>query len=234
MPFQKASLRALRAFLFVLLCASAVAAQDEESAATAEGPISWSALSLRRTDAGVQATQFWSKGPMLRSETVLGGHKVVTLVRGEDYVAYDAFSRRGISIKRHPDAVALDTPDRRPFGNEYELLLARGAEPVGDQDGRIGSFRLTDDFGRRELQVTLDADHVPLRLEVWHRQSNQRSIIDYANWQNSLAIPDTFFEPEADVELESLSLEEYLALSASPEPVKSIPVLHGDLLAPQP
>ena len=60
----------------------------------------WSALSLRRTDSGVQATQFWSKGPMLRSETVLAGHKRVTLVRGEDYVTYDAFdafSRRGIS-----------------------------------------------------------------------------------------------------------------------------------------
>jgi hypothetical protein len=34
---------------------------------------------------------------MLRSETVLAEHKRVTLVRGEDYVAYDAFSRRGIS-----------------------------------------------------------------------------------------------------------------------------------------
>lgn len=234
MLWQKASIRRARDSLFFLLLAAAITAHAEETSTAPEGPVSWSALSLRRTDSGVQATQFWSKGPMLRSETVLAGHKVVTLVRGEDYVAYDAFSRRGISIKRHPDAVARDAPERRPFGNEYELLLARGAEPVGDQDGRVGSFRLTDDFGRRELQVTLDADHVPLRLEVWHRNSNQRSIIDYANWQNSLSIPDSFFEPEADVELEHLSLAEYLALSASPEPVESIPVLHGDLLAPQP
>lgn len=224
-----------RALLFLSLLATATLSRGEETPASPapDGPPTWYALSLRNSDSGLQATHFWSKGPMLRSETLLGGVKVVTLVRGEHYVAYDALSRRGISIKRHPDSRALDAAGRRPFGNEYELMVARGAEPVGDPEGRLVNLRLTDDFGRRELQVTEDPDHIPIRLEIWHRKSNQRSVTDYANWRKGLELPDSFFEPESGVEIQELSLEDYMALAASREPVESVPVLHGDLLAPQ-
>lgn len=199
-----------------------------------EAPPTWYALSLRSSDSGLQATHYWSKGSRLRSETLLGGVKVVTLVEGEDYVTYDAVNRRGMSIKRHPDSVVRDAVGRRPFGNEYERMLARGAESVGGPDDKLVNLRLTDDFGRRELQVTRDPDRIPIRYEIWHRESNQRLVTDYMNWRNDLELPDSFFEPEAGVELQEFSLEAYMALASSPERTEGVPVLHGDLLAPQP
>ena len=171
---------------------------------------------------------------MLRSETLLGGVKVVTLVHGENYVAYDALTRRGISIARDPESRALDAERHRPFGNEYEMMMARGAESVGEPEQHLESLRLTNDFGRRELQVSRDEDHIPIRLEVWHRASGQRYVTDYTNWRKGIELPDSYFEPEAGVELEELSLEAYMALASSDKPVESVPVLHGNLLAPQP
>jgi len=224
-----------RALLFALLLSSAAPSRGEEApAAATDSPPTWYALSLQSSDSGLQATHLWSKGRLLRSETLMGGVKVVTLVLGEDYVAYDALNGRGISIKRHPDSIALDSAGRRPFGNEYELMVARGAEAVGATEGPLTHLRLTDDFGRRELQVTDDPDRIPIKLEVWHRKSNQRYVIDYANWRKGLEIPDRFFEVEAGVEIQELSLEAYMALAASPEPEESVPILHADLLAPQP
>lgn len=221
-------------WLCLAFLATASAAPAEEDAAESEGLPTWYALSLQSSDAGLRATHFWSKGAMLRSETLLGGVKVVTLVNGEDYVAYDALTQRGISIKRHPDSRALDSGRQRPFGNEYAMMVARGAEPVGETEEHLEHLRLTNDFGRRELQVSRDADRIPIRLEVWHRASGQRFVTDYTNWRKGLEMPDHFFEPEASIELEELSLEAYVALASSDDPVESVPVLHGDLLAPQP
>ena len=63
---------------------------------------------LARSEAGINVTHFWSKGPWLRAETVVAGHKVTTIVRGDTYYAYDSILRRGVALKRSEGAIARD------------------------------------------------------------------------------------------------------------------------------
>lgn len=193
----------------------------------------WYAQALTRGDAGLNVTQFWSKGSMLRAETVVSGHKVVTIVKGEWYYAFDGLLKRGLAIHREAAAVARDAPGRRPFGNEYQILIDQGAEKVGEEallGRRAGIFRVTDRLGRRELWVTLDDDKLPLRLEIFDRRSGQKRYTDYVNWRSGLPIPDSFFEPDPAVELERMEFDEYLRRSVETGPVGPVPVLYSNLL----
>ena len=237
--------RATRRAAATVLCALAgalaadapAAARDEERGAEKEapesGPPTWYAQALARGPGGLNVTHFWSKGPMLRAETVVVGHKVVTIVRGEWYYAYDGVLKTGMAIRRDANAVARDAPGRRPFGNEYEKLLEQGAELVREETmvGReTGVFRITDDHGRRELWVTMDPQRIPLRIEIYDRKSSTERVTDYVNWQSAMFIPDSFFEPDPSVELERIEFEEYLRRSVEEGPVGPVPVLYTDLL----
>src|SRR5436309_3679663 len=124
------------AFLAVLLSAapSAAAEKDAKDApAKPSGPPTWYAQALTRGEAGLNVTHFWSKGAMLRSETVVAGHKIVTIVRGERYYAYDGLTGEGLSIRREPATAAADRPDQRPFAREYDILIGQGAELVREE-----------------------------------------------------------------------------------------------------
>jgi len=218
--------------------ALAAAAGDEPSpdAAASErsaGPPTWYAQALARGDAGLNVTHFWSKGPLLRAETVVSGHKIITIVSGEWYYAFDGLLKRGMAIRRDATAVARDAPGRRPFGNEYEILIEQGAEKVGEEVllGRpSGIFRITDQHGRRELWVTLDDAHLPLRIEIFERSTGRKRYTDYINWRSSLFIPDAFFEPAPGIELERIDFEEYVRRSVETGPVGPVPVLYSNLL----
>jgi hypothetical protein len=193
----------------------------------------WYAQALARGAAGLNVTHFWSKGPWLRAETVVGGHKVVNIVKGDWYYAYDGLTKRGLAIRRDPKAEAQDSPERRPFGREYEILLKQGAEQVGQDNafGRpVGIYRVTDLRGKREVWVTQDEKKLPLRLEIYDRQTTGTRITDYVNWQSALPIPDSFFEPEPGVQIEKLELEQYIKRSIEEGPVGAVPVLYADLL----
>lgn len=193
----------------------------------------WYAQALTRGEAGLNVTHFWSKGARLRAETVVAGHKVVTIVNGKWYYAYDGLNLEGMAIERDPKAIALDRPDRRPFGDEYEVLLDQGAELIREEElvGRkAGIYRVTDRHGRRELWVTMDEAHVPLRMEIYDRRTAGRRYVDYVNWQASLPIPDDFFEPDAGIALERISFDEYLARTLRVGPVGPVPVLYSKLL----
>jgi hypothetical protein len=217
------------------------AAGEEESAHTprpappeqdADLP-TWYAQALARGDAGLNVTDYWSKGSMLRAETVMSGHKIVTIVKGQWYYVFDGLSGRGLAIRRDAGAVARDAPERRPFGNEYEILLAQGAEKVGEEMlwGRPAEiFRITDRQGRRDLWVTLDEKKLPLRVEIFDRKSGQKGYTEYVVWDASLAISDSFFDPDPAVEFERLEFEEYLRRSVESGPVGPVPVLYSDLL----
>jgi hypothetical protein len=203
------------------------------AAATSTPDPTWYAQSLARGEAGLNVTHFWSKGPRLRSETVVAGHKVITIVNGDWYYAYDGLTSRGLAIRRDPAAIARDASLGRPFGNEYRAVLRQGAEIVREETllgRRTGVFRVTDDLGRRELWATLDDDRLPLRLEIYDRRTSKSRVIDYLNWQSEMAIPDGFFQPEPTAQLEELSLEEYLARTSRQGPVGPVPVLYLDLL----
>ena len=88
----------------------------------------------------------------MRSESVVGGHRIVTIVNGQWYYAYDAVGMQGIAVQRAPAALAEDRLDRRPFGNHLETLIHQGAERVGTEvvmGQEVDVFRVTDSRGKR-------------------------------------------------------------------------------------
>ena len=209
------------------------AAKSGAEKPAANGVPTWYAQALARGAGGLNVTHFWSKGPWLRAETVIGGHKVVNIVKGPWYYAYDGLTNRGLAIRRDPKAEAQDSPDRRPFGREYEILMRQGAEQIGQQEAlgrQVGVYRVTDLRGKREVWVTLDEQKLPIRLEIYDRQTTGRRFTDYVNWQSALAIPDSFFEPEPGVQIERLELEQYIRRTVDEGPVGAVPVLYADLL----
>jgi hypothetical protein len=225
-----------------LLAVASVRAEDapavkepdaKPEAQAAAGPPTWYAQALARGSAGLNVTHFWSKGPWLRAETVVAGHKVVNVVKGPWYYAYDGLTGKGIAVRRDPKAVEQDSPDRRPFGREYEILTRQGAELIREEDllGRkAGLYRVTDTIGKRELWVTQDGARLPLRIEIFDRKSGDQRYTDYVNWQRALAMPDAFFEPDASVQLERMELEEYIRRNVEFGPQGYVPVLYSDLL----
>lgn len=235
---RKAALAALA--LLGLAAAAALAEEDakapEPQAAAmpaANGVPTWYAQALARGAGGLNVTHFWSKGPWLRAETVVAGHKVVNIVKGPWYYTYDGLTKKGLAIRRDPKAEAADSPQRRPFGREYEILTRQGAEQVSTQEAlgrQVGVYRVTDMRGQREVWVTLDEQKLPLRLEIYDRKAQSRRFTDYVNWQSAMAIPDGFFEPEPDVQIERLELEQYIKRTLAEGPVGAIPVLYADLL----
>jgi len=223
-------MRTALAMLLWLALVVSPAAGDEADARS--GPPTWFAQTLTRGDGGLNVAYFWSKGPWLRSETVVAGHRIVTIVRGDWYWVYDVLDGSGLAIRREPAVVAADRPSGRPFGLEYETLLDQGAELVRKEEllGRAaGIYRITDGVGKRELWVTEDADRIPLRLEIYDRQSASQRTTDWINWQRDLSIPDAFFSPETNAQLEEMDHAEYLRRSPEGD-LPRVPVLYLRLL----
>lgn len=234
-PAAAGRVAAVLAIAAGLLTAWAAAGQIVETDRPAR---TWFAEALARGAAGgINVTYFWSRNAKLRAETVVAGHKVVTIVNGEHYYAYDDLQKIGVDIRRAPEAIARDRPDRRPFGNELEALLSQGAEKVGEQSlaGRpCELYRVTDSRGRRSLWVTKDAHRLPVRIEIFNRVQSSTQYTDYLNWLQGLAMPDAFFAPEPGIELEPFTLESYLARTAEEGPVGPVPILYADLLHGRP
>lgn len=164
---------------------------------------------------------------------MVAGHKVVTIVNGPTYYAYDGLQKHGVAIQRDASAMALDAPDRRPFGNELEALLSQGAEKVGEETAlgmACDVYRVTDGRGRREVWVTQNEARLPLRIEIFDRKTGARKYTDYIDWLTGLAVPARYFEPEADVELERMKFQEYFERTANEGPIGPVPILYNDLL----
>ena len=237
LPFARprARTRSLRALAIALagLGLGATAASAEEEPTPDELEPTWYAQAMARGAAGLNVTHFWSKGPRLRAETVVAGHKIITIVHGDWYYAYDDLTKRGVAIKRDPASIANDRPGKRPFGNEYDIMVGQGAEMIREEEvmGRkAGVYRVTDHLGKRELWVTLDTARIPLRLEIYDRKTSRRRYTDYINWQSNLYIPERFFAPDESIELDRMDFEEYLARSLREGTVGPVPVLYTNLL----
>jgi len=217
----------------LLLHPAAPATAADDRAQKRSGPPTWYAQALTRGEAGLNVTHFWSKGSMMRAETVVAGHKIVTIVRGDHYYAYDGLTGEGLAIRREPAAVSADRAEQRPFGREYEILVRQGAEQVREETlmGRsTGVYRVTDELGRRELWVTLDDLRIPLRLEIFDRKSGAQRVTDYVNWQSDLDIPDAFFAPDPQAALQQMDYAEYLRRSTEEGTVGPVPVFYTSLL----
>lgn len=221
--------------LVASLLASPAAAQGAPAAAESPQPgqPTWYAQAMAHGDAGLNVTHFWSKGAKMRAETVIAGHKIVTIVNGEHYLAYDALQRKGVAIRRTPAAIASDSPTRRPFGRELESLIRQGAEKVDVrpfQGAQTEIYRVTDELGRREVWVNVGEARLPVRTVIFQRATSRTQTTDYLNWVSSLEIGDGFFEPDSAVEFERLGFQEYMERSAKFGPVGPVPVLYADLL----
>ena len=224
-----------------LLTASAPARAQQETTpeaaaqpAAADLPDTWYAQALAYSDAGINVTHFWSKGSdKLRAETVVMGHRVVTIVNGDTYYAYDLLSRAGLAIQRSEIAVQQDSGRGRPFGQELAALIRLGGERVGEDTlgGRtLDVYQVTDELGKRKLWVSSDPNLLTIRLQMFRRSTGQTLHTDFLNWSHGLPITDAFFRPEPDVTLLRLSFDEYVAKQASREPLGPVPVLYTDLL----
>lgn len=197
--------------------------------------MTWYAEKYASGDVPVRVEQLWSKGHLFRSEAVIAGHPIVTIVRQDQYIILDRLSRKGVSIQRSPAAMAKQEQTLRPFGNELKSILRAGAEFIRTEDfgGRkCDLYRLTNDQGRREVCVTTDDAKLPVLLRIWMRRSGREIEGRYINWTNMLPIDDSYFEPDPRIPLTKLSYEEYVARAHKdlelPAPPLYRDLLHGD------
>ena len=208
-------------------------------AASAAFADSWHAERLT-SSAGTppRVERMWSKGAALRSEIVLGGHGVITYVKGDRYVVVDSLTGKGTSIQRSAKAVAQDATRGRPFGAEQQLLVAAGGEKVkteGAGEGACDLYRLTDQGGSREVCVTTTPEQLPVYVHAWDRKSGAESETRYLGWSKDMegkdvAIPDSFFTPDPRIALNTLTFDEFMAKAQAGENVAVAPILYPDLL----
>jgi len=208
-------------------------------AASAAAADSWHAERIT-SGAGSQprVERLWSKGAALRAEIVLGGHVVITYVKGDRYVVVDALTGKGTSIQRSPKSIADDAKRGRFFGTEQQSLVAAGAEKVkteGSGEGACDLYRITDQAGRREVCVTTSKEQLPLYVRAWDRQSGAESETRYLAWAKDLegkdvAISDSFFTPDPRVTLESLTFDAFMAKAQAGESAAVAPILYPELL----
>lgn len=199
--------------------------------ARADEAETWYVEAIGQGVGGVQVSSFWSKGRKLRSQSVIGGHLVLTYVNGDTYYAIDGLSGVGVAIRRAPKALADDAKGGRPMANEGRQLVARGAEEVKTE--RLGGrevkvYRLTDAQGKHTAWVTNDPQQLLVKLETFRRGEGQSATTIFS-YQRGLEIPDAFFEPDPRFTLERMTHEEYLTRIAQ-GPVGPVPVIHTDLL----
>ena len=195
--------------------------------------ISWYSQAVSRGRAGLNVTNFWSLGPQLRAETVVAGHKIITIVSGETYYAFDAVGMQGVAIERAKAAIDLDELDQRPFGNEAEAMVAQGAEKIREEvvmGTECDVYQITDNAGRRVLWVSRDRAALPVRIEIYDRRTGQKKHTDFVDWVRGIPLKDVFFVPDSAVVFERFTLEEYVRTTQEEGPVGPVPVLYADLL----
>jgi len=211
-----------------LVSASSLAKDEDEPTVN-----SWFAQTVARGPAGLNVNYFWSLGAKFRAETVVAGHKVVTIVSGDTYYAYDAVLMKGIAVRRKAEAIAADSSRIRPFGNEIEVLLSQGAEKIREEilfNTPSEVYQISDDAGRRVAWVTQDSRRLPMRVEIYSRRTASTSYKEYYDWRTGIPIAEEFFEPESTVKLKRFEFEEYIENTNNSEVMGYVPILYEDLL----
>jgi hypothetical protein len=215
-----------------VLLAQPVAAEKDKSIEKPAIP-SWYTQSFARGDAGLNVTHLWSLKSKFRAETVVRGHKLVTIVNGDTYYVYDALTMAGTAIRRAPAALAAESPDRRPFGNEAQFLIDQGGEKIREESiagKRAAVYQFTDENGRRIIWVTQDDRRLPIRMEFFNRKSGSTRYKEYIDWVSGFAVSDAFFEPEPRIQFERFELDEYIKNTLAKDAAAMLPILYQELL----
>jgi outer membrane lipoprotein-sorting protein len=195
-------------------------------------PQTWHATAFVSGIGGYRVIHYWSEGPSMRAETLIGGHPITTIVHGDRYAVIDQLTGRALEIGRSAKALSEDASRLRPFAFEQAEIRADGGEKVEEVDLSgvpVEVWRITDDSGRRTVWVSKQEPYVPLRVETFVRGGAQTVKIDYSNWGFDLEIRPSFFAIPGGLEVERLSYDEYMAKSAE-GPVGPAPILYPDLL----
>lgn len=195
--------------------------------------LSWYTQSYTRSDTGLTITYLWSLKSKFRAETVVRGHNLVTIVNGDTYYTYDALTMAGIAIRRAPAALAAESPDRRPFGNEGQLLIDQGGEKIREENiaGRLADvYQITDERGRRIAWLTQDDRRLPIRIELFSRKSGSTRYKEYVDWITGLPIADAFFEPKPSIQFQHFELDEYIQHTIAKGSAATLPILYQELL----
>lgn len=195
--------------------------------------LSWYTQSYTRSDTGLTITYLWSLKSKFRAETVIRGHNLVTIVNGDTYYTYDALTMAGIAIRRAPAALAAESPDRRPFGNEGQLLIDQGGEKIREENiaGRLADvYQITDEHGRRIAWMTQDDRRLPIRIELFSRRSGSTRYKEYVDWITGLPVADAFFEPEPSIQFQHFELDEYIKHTIAKGSAATLPILYQELL----
>lgn len=212
-------------------------AEAQAKADAYDGPPTWYARTRVATQFGPVVNHYWSKGPWLRSETLLAGHRVVTIVNATHYHVFDLVMGEGTSIERGPNAIASDAKRGRPFGRELDELIAAGGEKIHQGISENGGvpyqvYQLTNQNGRRRISVTDSDPPLPILVETFVRTSGHNGMLEYSGWLRDMEIADSFFEPPAHIEWKRLSYAEYLKRaptdSLTPAPIYFRHLLHGN------
>jgi hypothetical protein len=214
--------------LFAHLAAAAEQKQDEKPDIQ-----SWYTQSYTRSDSGLTITYLWASKTKFRAETVIRGHNLVTIVKSDTYYVYDALAMTGIAIRRAPAAIAADLPNRRPFGNEAQALIDQGGEMIREESiaGKQASvYQMTDDSGRRIVWVTQDDQQLPIRVELFNRETGSTRYKEYVDWVNGLLISDKFFELRPDIQFKRFELDAYIESTLVNDPASMIPIIYPELL----
>jgi hypothetical protein len=231
MARMKWTVAGLAAICFLLAVFSATA-EDEAEDEELRGRDSWYTSTVVSGRGGYRVTHYWSLGPALRSQTLVGVSPIVTIVQGDRYWAYNELLGEGIEVKRSAQAIAEDGKRGRPFGKDLEGLIRSGGERVetGLLSGvRAETWRVTNSQGRRTVWVRVDEPKVPLRVENFNRESGESATLSYSNWASGFEIPKEFFEPPANLRLRKFEYEAYVAESLK-GPVGSAPILHPEMI----
>ncbi len=216
--------------MFCLLPLARPSVGDEAKEIT--GPPTWYVSTVVSGRGGYRVTHYWSLGPTLRAETMLGVRPITTIVRGNRYLVFDELRGEGVEVKRSPLAIAEDATRGRPFGNDLERLIRASGERVeaGVLNGIPAEiWRVTNSTGRRTVWVAVGESEVPLRVENFDRESGDSATLNYSNWASGFEIPERFFEPVAGLQIQKLEYDEWVAESLK-GPVRGLPILYPELI----
>lgn len=174
----------------------------------------------------------WQHGAKMRAESVVEGHRVITIVDAKRYTIVDDLGRTGVAIERSPHSIAQDAKRKRPFGNEADDVIRLGAEKIGSEvraGQDVDHYRVTrSDGDRDEVWVTQDENRLPLEVVFRERSSGTKNRRVYLRWVET-PFPKDLFEPPAGAKLESISYDDYVARSKQ-GPVGPAPPFYSDLL----
>lgn len=193
---------------------------------------SWYVAAVVSGRTGYRVTHYWSKGSNMRAQTLVGIRAVTTIVRGDRYWVFDELLKEGIVVKRSALALTEDAKQTRPFANDLEDLIRANGEKV--ETGMLSgipaeTWRVTNAAGRRTVWVTLDEPKVPLRVENFNRETSESATLNYSNWVSGFDLPDTAFEPPADLVLQEFEYDQFLEKSLE-GPVGPAPIIYPKLL----